>query len=126
MKKIIKKIMNNKQNAWKRGQLGESIAALYLRVKGYHILARQHRTPVGEIDIIARRGKQIIFVEVKTRDHQDDAAHAISPRQQSRIMRASEMFMQGRPDLAHYDMRFDGLLMAPWRWPVHLENAWQV
>ncbi len=116
---------NNRLAAWKFGQVSELFATLYLRLKGYRIMARQYRTRLGEIDIIARRGNRLVFVEVKARRTQGDAAAAISPRQQQRIMRAATLYMQQNPQTASCDMRFDAVLMSPWRWPVHIINAWQ-
>jgi putative endonuclease len=114
----------HRQTAQKRGQFSESIAAFYLRLKGYRILERGFRVPVGEIDIIARRGNLIAFVEVKARNHQSDAASAISANQRSRIRRASMVYGQQNPDFASCDLRFDAVLITPGRWPVHVINAW--
>ncbi|MBT4889743.1 MAG: YraN family protein [Rhodospirillales bacterium] len=117
-------IKSNKRADWKRGQLGEMLGALYLRLKGYRILARQYRTPLGEIDIIARRGNTVAFVEVKVRQDHDSAASAISRQQQMRIINAANLFIQKVPNTAECDLRFDALLVAPWRWPDHIQNAW--
>lgn len=100
-----------------------------MRFRGYRIVARGHRTPVGEIDIVARRGTILAFVEVKARRDVAAAAIAITPRQQARIIRAAEVFIQNRPDLAHLDIRFDALLITrgPWyrNWPIHIVDAWR-
>lgn len=116
---------DNRLTAWKFGQASETVAAFYLRLKGYSIVSRQYRTPLGEIDIVARRGNQLVFVEVKARSRRDDAAAAITPRQQQRIMRAAQLFMQNNPRNALCDMRFDAVLVSPWRWPVHIIDAWR-
>lgn len=111
--------------AERRGRWAESIAALRLRLAGYRILARNFRSPVGEIDLIARRGDTVIFVEVKTRSADDAAAEAIGPRQQARIRRAAAAFLAGRPELATFSLRFDAILIVPWRAPRHVVDAWR-
>jgi len=107
------------------GLAAESLAAWALRLKGYRVLARRHRNAGGEIDLIARRGKLVAFVEVKARGDLASAAESVSPRQRERIRRAAELFAAGRPDLANCDFRFDAMLVAPGRWPRHIVNAWQ-
>lgn len=111
--------------AERRGRGAEAAAAWLLRLKGYRILARDLRTPVGEVDLIARRGRVLALIEVKRRATRDQAATAISPRQRQRIARAGEAFLLRRPDLAHLDVRFDALLLAPGRWPHHVVDAWR-
>jgi putative endonuclease len=101
------------------------LCALMLRLKGYRILARDLRTPVGEIDIVARRGRAVAFVEVKARDDLAEASEALTRRQRQRILRAGQWFLQGRPDLAGVDLRFDVMLVRPWRWPEHVAGAWR-
>src|SRR5580692_8841096 len=76
--------------AFKLGLSAESRAAMLLLAKGYRIAARRWRTPVGEIDIVARRRRDLVFVEVKARNHFDDAAEAVSRRSQQRIIAAAE------------------------------------
>jgi putative endonuclease len=111
--------------ATRRGRSGEWLAALRLMAAGYRIVARNFRSPVGEIDLIARRGRTLIFVEVKHRADQDTAAFAILPRQQARIRRAAEAFLAARPELATFSLRFDAMLIAPWRVPLHVIDAWR-
>ena len=115
----------SRRAAERRGRGAEAAAAWLLRLKGYRILARDLRTPVGEIDLIARRGRVLALIEVKTRATRDQAAAAISPRQRQRIARAGEAFLARRPDLAALDLRFDALLLAPGRWPLHVVDAWR-
>jgi putative endonuclease len=111
--------------AERRGRQAERLAALRLMLAGYRIVARNYRVPVGEIDLIARRGRTLIFVEVKVRAGHADAAWSISPRQQRRIRRAAEAFLATRPELATFSLRFDAMLLAPWRMPQHLIDAWR-
>ncbi len=111
--------------AERRGKTAELLCLWHLRLKGYRILARRYKTPVGEIDLIARRGGTIAAIEVKARDDFDAAAEAVTRRQQQRIMRAVAHFLGGRPDLAMLAARFDVMLVAPRRWPRHLVDAWR-
>jgi len=114
-----------RRRAYARGRRAEALAAWWLRLKGYRILARGWRSPVGEIDIAARRGHILAIVEVKRRDSLAHAGEAISHRQQRRLQRAAEAFVQRHPELAGLDIRFDALLMLPHRLPHHLADAWR-
>lgn len=111
--------------AYWRGGRAELLCLWQLRFKGYRILARRYRTPVGEIDLIARRGKVLAAVEVKARDDFATAGEAVSARQRQRIARALAHFLSLRPDLALLSPRFDVMLVAPRRWPLHLVDAWR-
>ena len=105
------------------GRRAETLAALWLQLKGYRILARRVRTPAGEIDLIARRGRQVAFVEVKARGDMRGAAEAITPRGMRRIARASK-FILARYLRRNDSARFDAVYIRPWRLPVHLKGAW--
>jgi putative endonuclease len=109
--------------AFRFGLSAESRAAAYLIAKGYRILARRFKTPVGEIDIVARRRSVLVFVEVKARERLADAAESIGRRQQQRIIAAAEFWLAGHPDDAMSAMRFDVVLVTPRRLPVHLMAA---
>lgn len=111
--------------AWKAGRRGEALAALRLRLTGWRILARDWRSPAGEIDIVAKRGRLVLFVEVKARGDEGAAGEAIGARQQARITAAAGLFLARHPELAGCDARFDAMLVAPWRWPRHLPDAWR-
>lgn len=117
--------MDKKLKAEGFGRFAETLAAWALRLKGYRIMARGFRSRVGEIDIVARRGSLLVFVEVKARQDLDDAARALGPRQTDRITRASGAFLQAHPHLSNLDQRFDVILVCPWRLPVHLVDAWR-
>ena len=114
-----------RRRAVRFGHWAESAAALWLRLKGYRVLARQVRTPAGEIDLVARRGNVVAFCEVKARRRGEGFAMALSPRQMRRIARAAEAFLAKRPDLAGCEARFDVLWVAPMRLPRHLPAAWR-
>ncbi len=115
----------DKRRAWRRGRWAETLCAWHLRLRGYRVEARRYRTPVGEIDIVARRGTVLAVVEVKARPELAAAAEALHPRQRARIARAAEAYVQARPDRAGLDLRFDVMLVRPWRLPVHLTDAWR-
>ena len=83
--------------AWLRGRRGEGLAACWLRLKGYQVLARNFRSGAGEIDLVARRGAILAMVEVKTRGDLARASEALGTRQRARIARAAEAFLQQRP-----------------------------
>ena len=118
-----------RQAAYRRGRWGEALAAWLLRAKGFRILARDLRLPGGELDLVARRGKLLIFVEVKARGDLASAAEAVTPRQRQRIARAAEIFLSRNPQLAGLDQRFDVILLSGGRrlaWPVHRPGAWRL
>jgi putative endonuclease len=112
------------REAW--GRWAESLAAWSLRLRGYRIVARRFRTPLGEIDLIAQRGRLLAFVEVKARTDLEQALIALSPRQRQRTARAAELFLLRRPDLAGHTLRFDLVAVRPWRMPRHLVDAWRL
>jgi putative endonuclease len=112
--------------AFRLGVSAESRAALLLAAKGYRTLAKRWKTPVGEIDLVMRRGTLIIFVEVKARGSLDAAAESVLPRQRKRIIAAAEAWLAAHPEHAGYDMRFDAVLVAPGRLPQHIISAFEV
>ena len=109
--------------AFRTGLSAESRAAAYLMAKGYRILAKRFRTPYGEIDIVARKRNLIVFIEVKARASLDEAAYAVTPRQQARIIAAAQGWLVGHPEHADFDLRFDVMLIAPKHLPRHLLAA---
>lgn len=109
--------------AFHTGISAESRACVFLLTKGYRILARRFRTPHGEIDVVAKRLNTLVFVEVKARATIDEAAWAVSPRQQQRIASAADVWLMTHPDHANLDCRFDAILIAPKRFPRHLKAA---
>lgn len=114
-----------RQYAQLRGKWAEMLATFSLRLKGYHIVARGYRRPVGEVDIIARKGNILIAAEVKQRPSLEAALSAIHPKQRRRISRAMEAFIASHPDVENLDIRFDLLLVTSFfKIPVHIQNAW--
>lgn len=113
----------SRQQAEQRGRRGEVWAALWLGIGGWQILARRARTPLGEIDLIARKGKVLAFIEVKWRADPEAALGALHPRQQQRLMRAAALWRSRRDDLARLNTRFDLICLSPGRWPRHLKGV---
>lgn len=79
--------------AYRRGVLAETLAALIFRLKGYRIVAQRYRSPVGEIDLVAQKGKRLVVVEVKRRKSKDDAAWTLPAKQRRRIVRAAQYWL---------------------------------
>ena len=125
MRKVPGKSALRRQRAQRRGRVAEWLCLWHLRLRGWRILARGWRCPTGEIDILARRGKVLAVIEVKSRGELATAAAALAPRQRRRIERAAEAFLLQRPDLARLDLRFDLMLVAPRRPPRHWRGAWR-
>lgn len=115
--------MRDRRAAETRGRQGETAAAWFLRGKGWRILAERVRTPAGEVDLVARLGNVVAFVEVKTRATAAELDHAIDEHRLARVAAAAEILMPtyAGPD---DDIRVDVVLIAPRRPPRHIENAW--
>lgn len=114
-----------RRRAFRRGHFAETAASWLLRCKGYRIVARRVRTPLGEIDIIARRGRTTAFVEVKERPTSDVALEAVSPRQARRLVGAARYWLTAQPSgsTVEADWRFDIVVVSPYLLPRHLPNA---
>lgn len=115
--------MSGKKRAYLFGLGAERFAALWLGFKGYRVIARRYRSPFGEIDLIALRCGTVCFVEVKARGTLGAAREAVTHRQKKRIADSAAFWLQQHRDPAYLDMRFDVVLIAPWRKPVHIINA---
>ena len=107
------------------GLRAETLAALWLWLRFYRIVGRRVKTRSGEIDLVARRGDVLVFVEVKARGGLDAAAEALGVHQQARLARAAELYVAARPALQVLDMRFDVILITPRHLPRHLVDAWR-
>jgi len=112
--------------AYRRGLLAETLAALLLRLKGHRIVARRYKTPVGEIDLVALKGRRLAFIEVKRRKTAADAAWTLPAKQRRRIVRAAQYWLAGHPAYAGHDIAFDVVLAAPWTFPRHIANAFPI
>jgi len=114
-----------RQAAFRVGISAESRAAAFLIAKGFRILARRWRSPLGEIDIVARRRRLLVFAEVKARASLDEAAESVSDRQRRRIAAAAEIWLAANPDQTIRDIRFDAILVAPGKIPRHIPAAFE-
>lgn len=115
--------MRDRRKAERAGRVGETAAAWWLRLKGWRILARRVRTPAGEVDLIARRGNLVAFVEVKRRRSGAELDFAIDEYRLARVAAAAE-YLGARYMQPGDDMRVDVILIAPGRALRHIENAW--
>lgn len=119
-----------RQKAQRLGHAAELRAVWRLRLAGYSILARRYKTKLGEIDIVARHGDVLAFVEVKARGDLVRAADALGGRQFGRVSRAASLFLARYPRYAVCSVRFDAVLVGGtfWRqlWPQHLPDVWQL
>lgn len=109
--------------AYRGGHRGEALAAWFLRLKLYRIIARRYKTPVGELDLIASRFGTLVFVEVKARRNAAAEAEALRAVNQPRITRAAEFWLARHPAHAAANLRFDVIFLAPRQWPRHVINA---
>lgn len=114
----------NRQEAERRGRWAESLACWYLRLKGWRILARRARVPGGEVDIVARRGRTLAFVEVKARKTSASADWSLDRYRLRRVAVAAER-LAARYARSGDDIRIDALFVVPGRFPRHLANVWQ-
>ena len=120
------RITPKRQRAERRGRRCEFVAMLLLVLKGYRIVGRRVRTHAGEIDLIAHSPRGILcFVEVKGRESLRQAREALLPRQQNRISRAAEVYLGQRRGWVPKGIRFDTIVVATRRWPVHVRDAWR-
>lgn len=118
--------LDGKRAAEKRGRRSETFAALFLMLKGYRIVERRARTPLGEIDLVARAPSGVLcFVEVKSRADMTAMPHAFGERQRARIARAAALYVARRPSLGAKGVRFDMVTVAPGALPRHMPDAWR-
>jgi len=109
--------------AYDRGLWAERLARWLLWVKLYRIVGERVKTRGGEVDILARKGKTLIVVEVKARQTLEGAADAVTPKQWTRLLRAGEILLSREPDGT--SLRFDVVHVVPGRWPRHIKDAWR-
>lgn len=117
-------MQRDRKAAYRKGHWAEWFAAIALMAKGYRIVSRRFKTPVGEIDLIARRGQLVIFVEVKARANQQLALDSITRTAQQRISNSAQWWLTKQPDAANLNWRFDVVAVLPAKWPIHFEDVW--
>ncbi|MCB9983513.1 MAG: YraN family protein [Rhodospirillales bacterium] len=124
-----------KKAAYQRGVKAEQVAANALRLKGYKILEQRYKTRGGEIDLIARKGDMLAFVEVKAHRSEEEALYAVNTRTRRRIESAARHYLAEHEEFAGLDMRFDVMVVPPGVLQgglnllgavsvLHLDNAW--
>jgi putative endonuclease len=118
-----KPALSRRIKAYRWGVRAEIIAMLFLMGKGYWPLARRYGGKGGEIDLIMKRSSTLVFVEVKARRSMDVALDTITIRKRQLMARTIRMWQSQHHPAAHMTLRIDALMLAPWRWPQHIENA---
>lgn len=131
---------SDQPTSYQTGKDGESRAVAYLRLRGYGILEQRYKTAVGEIDIIAKKGRTLIFVEVKSHKTEASSLESVTEKQQRRIVKAAQWYLSSHPQFSEFDQRFDVMAVAPketagglgflkslfcWRRVHHLKNAFE-
>lgn len=115
----------NRRRAHARGLSAEYRAAWALRLTGWRILKNRYKTKLGEIDLIAKKGKTVAFIEVKARKTREEALAAVTPASQRRIVNAARQFIAEHPKAVFFTLRFDVMIVRPWRWPERVTNAFE-
>ncbi len=115
--------------AERRGRIAEFLCLSILRLTGWRILAHRLKagagTGLGEIDIVAKRGRTVAFIEVKARADHDTARESVTAAQRARIARAAQVFIERNPACADFDIRFDVMSLGRGLWPQHIIDAWR-
>ena len=114
-----------RRQAERRGRWAETYAALWLRLNGYTILAHRVKLPVGEIDLVAKRGNTLVFIEVKQRKTLNQAQTAVPSAAWQRISRAAENWASRDARLHQLDWRYDFVAITPWALPKHYKDYWR-
>ncbi len=128
----MKRANADRRSAYRYGLTAERRAAAYLRCKGYRILALRYRNSQGEIDLLAKKGRTLVAVEVKARQTIEACEESVPPWKQQKIVRAMEGLLAGQGGMAglaragEHAIRFDVIWVAPWRWPKHIKDAWRL
>lgn len=105
------------------GRRAETLAALFLNLKGYRIRERRFKTPVGELDLVVSRFGVTVFVEVKARRQRRSKEAALRAVNRARVVRAAQYYLARHPELGATPMRFDVIFLAPRAWPLHVVAA---
>ena len=108
---------DDRRLAYGLGLDAETRAAWMLRLKLWRILDRRWKCPMGEIDLVAVRGRTLVFVEVKARASEEAAIESVTPRARARIAAAADLWVARHPFYADHDRRFDLVAVVPGRWP---------
>jgi putative endonuclease len=125
LKTMATSFARQRQDRERGGRRAETLAALWLQLKGYRILERRARTPACEIDLIALRGRFLAFIEVKARPTEAAAIEAVTPQLRRRLEDAARMWVSRKRGLENHLWRFDIIALAPGRLPRHIRDAWR-
>jgi len=120
----INKNKRKRSHIW--GIFAEYFCAGYLMLKGYSILKMRYRNHGGEIDIVARSGRMVIFIEVKARGEKDAALYSVTPAKQRVLARAAEGFIATHAKYSHHDLRFDVMVVTSRVKIHHIKDAWRL
>lgn len=112
-----------RKRAQRWGHVSEWLAAASLILKGYRIMKMRYKTKTGEVDIIARKGRLIVMVEVKARRTIEAAFDAVTVTSQRRIESAGDLWLAQQKNAHLLSVRYDIIAVRPWKWPTHYENA---
>lgn len=115
----------DRQAAYRHGHFAEAAAAGLLMAKGFRLLARRYRTPLGELDLIVKRGRLVAFVEVKARATRREGLESVGRMSERRIVGAADLWLAKHPDAAGLDLRYDMVVVTPGRLPLHLPDAFR-
>jgi putative endonuclease len=107
------------------GRWAEHVVAVFLMLHGYRILARRHRTPFGELDLIAKRGNRLAFVEVKYRQTREAGEASLTEFQMRRMHNAAEHWVARHPRAISMEQGFDAVIVTPWARPILMRDACQ-
>ena len=117
------------REAHRRGHLAETLCLIRLWLTGWrvisHRLTAKRGTGLGEIDIIARRGRVLAFIEVKARGRDAEALESINPAQRQRIQNSAASFLARHPEFNQCDVRFDAMVVTGRFWPGRIADAWR-
>jgi putative endonuclease len=113
------------RKAHRAGHRNEYFALIHLICKGYRILGFRLKTPQGEVDILALKGRRLALVEVKSRRTVEEAMESVGPTQQYRLWQAGQVLQARRPVLKHFDLNLDLYVIVPGKWPRHIHNAFE-
>jgi putative endonuclease len=118
-------VRRDRRAAYRHGHWAEAAALALLTAKGFRLLARRYKTPLGEIDLIVKRGRLIAFVEVKAREARDAALESVGRFSERRIVDAADLWLAKHPDAAGFDLRYDMVVVTRWSLPLHLPDAFR-
>jgi putative endonuclease len=118
-------VRRDRRAAYRHGRLAEAVALLLLTAKGFRLIARRYKTPLGEIDLIVKRRRLIAFVEVKARAAREAALESVGRFSERRIIDAADLWLARHPDADGFDLRYDMIIVTPWLLPLHVPDAFR-